>query len=288
MSRKIGRITTLVLVALFGAARPVGAQGTWPGHGAPRSISVEILRPSVRRGGFRTNQGLISGVVVATGRFALGPSGHVVVELPVAHGSFRAAGSGIGAAPEASGTTIGSPYVGLQVGAPGGGTFLQFGFRLPLVAVPASASDSSSLAVGRFADAERADAFTPRIGTISALVGYGFAGAHGLRVRVSGGPLGQFTTARVTGGALALWFAYRVEAGYEGRSLILLGGVAGRMTMTPGGASVGWRTPQQLVLTLRIKTAGVEPSATVRVPFGAALRRAAGPAFGFGVAVPLT
>ena len=286
MSRKPGAIVAALLGLIVWSA-PLLGQGEWSGVRTRWTIDVETLRPTLRRDAVRRPQGIVSGVVFVTARRALGSSASVVVDLPIAHGSFGPSGSAVAGVPAASGSSFGSPYLGLEIGRPGRGAFSEIGFRPPLIAAPRSANDSAALAVGRFADLERADAFTPGLGAISALFGYGWSGAHGLRVQVRGGPVGQFLTAGTRAAPMALWLAYAAEAGYGIGDLDLTAGLAGRAMMTPLVAGASGATGHQAVAGFHLRVGRFHPGATLRVPIGGALSRSVGAVFGLDLGVPL-
>ncbi len=286
MSRKLGAVVAILLgLVVWGAAGE--AQEMWSWARTRWTLDVETLRPSLRPDAVRRPQAIVSGVVFVTARRALSPSASVVVDLPIAHGAFGPAGSPATGATPASGSSMGSPYLGLEIGRPGRGVFSELGFRPPLVPAPRSANDSSSLAVGRFADLERADAFTPGLGAISAQFGYRWQGTHGFRAQVRGGPVGQFLTASASAAPMALWFAYAAQAGYGIGDLDLTVGLAGRAMMTPLVTAASGATGQQAVAGFHIRIGGFHPGATLRVPLGGTLSRSVGTVFGLDLGVPL-
>ncbi len=286
MSRKPGAIVA-ALLGLIAWSAPLIGQEVWSAARTRWTIDVETLRPTIRRDAARRPQDIVSGVVFVTAHRAVGPSASIVVDLPIAHGSFGPAGSAVAGAPAASGSSIGSPYLGLEIGRPGHGAFAELGFRPPVVGTPRSANDSASLAVGRFADLERADAFTPGSGAISALFGYGWNAGQGLRVQVRGGPVGQFLTAGTRAAPMALWLAYAAEAGYGIGDLGLTAGIAGRAMMTPLVAGASGATGHQAVAGFHLRVGRFHPGATLRVPIGGALSRSVGAVFGLDLGVPL-
>ncbi len=286
MSRNI-RSSIAALVGLFGSVGTLAGQDVRPGPASSWDVVIEALRPSLGPHALRQNEAIVSGVVFATGRYALSPAARVVVDLPLARGSFAASASPLGTVPAASGTTLGSPYLGLELGRAGRGAAAELGVRLPLVATPRTADDSSSLAVGRYADLDRADAFAPRVGTITAVLGYAFTGPAGLRLRLHAGPVGQFVTGGAGAAPMALWLSYRAEAELPVRGLDLLAGLGGRAMMTPMVAGPTGATGHQALIGVRIRCFGLHPGATLRIPLGGELRSDVRAVLGFDLGVPL-
>jgi hypothetical protein len=222
------------------------AQEMWLGQTGARTLGVEVLRPGLRYGA----TGLAA---FATLRWPIGAYERVVADVALAHCEQSTVGpGGLGSCPPGTGTSIGNPYLGIELGGPDAQWIGEIGVRFP-----AASSGSAALVAGMESDIERRDAF---VGEAFSVSGY-----ESLRLRIRGGFTlrARVGTGLVLGrsapyGDRGLWLGYAAQVGYDRGRLNLRAGISGRVKEAE---------MSQLVMSAAFPLGGVRPGVSLRAPF---------------------
>lgn len=172
---------SVLVGALLALAAPAVAPGqsVWNDPVDPPRAWLEMRRPVLAEelvGG----DGLTaaSSAWFLGGRFRIAPDVRLVAELPFAHGepeSVPIFGSGT--------TSVGNPYLGLEIARDGATVWYELGARLPL-----APEDNFGGVVGLVADpVDRMEAFGNDLVPVSVMVNYAAATPEGFVVRLRGG-----------------------------------------------------------------------------------------------------
>ncbi|HKQ18393.1 MAG TPA: hypothetical protein VJW75_01475, partial [Candidatus Eisenbacteria bacterium] len=133
---------------------PAAAQSPWMARDGNQTLMLEFLGPSIED----IDQELFSGAFFLGGRGAVGSRIFVVGELPfVRHESTDEFFSS-----EISSSTIGNPYVGLEMNLASGPAFIELGVRPPL----AADDEFPAVTTGIVADVTQWEAFFPEVFSI--------------------------------------------------------------------------------------------------------------------------
>lgn len=249
--------------ALLALATPAGASGqsVWNDPLSPPGAWLEMHRPVLAEelvGG----DGLTaaSSAWFLGGRFRISPALRLVAEVPFAHGEPGSApifGSGT--------SSIGNPYVGLEIARDGALVWYELGARLPL-----APEDNFGGVVGLLADpVDRMEAFGNDLVPVSVMVNYAAATPEGFVVRFRGGGVTWFP---IGGGDVEQLLGYGGQAGYRNGSFRLLGGISGRALLTEDGGDFAERTLHHAGVTVGFPLGPVEPGFHVGVPLDDDLR----------------
>ena len=259
------RLGFCVLVLLLLGTSPLEAQSVWTGppEHADR-VSVEWLKPVFDDEGtvsFLTSSLLVSGQVTASDRLM------IVGELPVSYARTEAVNA-FGETQTTSSTTVGNPYLGIELRGRSAPFFLELGGRVPTVDDPAFFSS----AVGTLTDLNRLGTYAVDQVPVQLIGNYHYTPSpSNVSFRLRGGPEAFFPAGEnAPTGEMVL--TYGAQAWYHGTSLGGGLGVTGRWRTT--GEDVDFREASlhQLSASLRGTVGRVRPGLLVRVPVEEVLR----------------
>ena len=261
MSHRLG---ACVLVLLLLGTSSLEAQSVWTGppEHADR-VSVEWLKPVFDDGGtasFLPSSLLVSGTVTASDRLM------IVGELPVSYTRTEAVNA-FGETQTTSSTTVGNPYLGIELRGRSAPFFLELGGRVPTVDDPAFFSS----VVGTLTDLNRLGTYAVDQVPVQLIGNYHYTPSSSVSVRLRGGPEAFFPAGeRAPTGAMVL--TYGAQAWYRGTSLGAGLGVTGRWRTTAVDADFREASLHQLSASLRYTVGRFRPGLLVRVPVEEALR----------------
>jgi len=284
-------LCTLALLALL--AVPAQAQSVFDGPGrAGDRVSVEWVKPSFDVGDENPFTFFTSSLFLS-GRFGVGETGRIVVELPISHAGIddEFAGSG-----DDSDTQIGNPYLGFEL-RPNPEFLLEAGLRLPVVDsedYSLFSEDVQSAAFGFLSNPNRPFAFAPDLLTIHALGNY--VGSPGndpaFELRLRGGPVVAIRTndddaLLGDAGDDADLYAFLDAFGwYVGEQFDFGAGLSSRIIVTEGG-SFSDKNISEFGLSAIAKLEGIEPGLTFKVPLDEDISDVVNYTFGITVRAPL-
>lgn len=270
----------LLLATLFVVA-PAGAlaQPLWVAPERTGGFHVEYLRPDIE------GSSVASGAVYLGLRAPLGSHLALVGELPFAHGDFDL---GSGATQEAN-TTLGNPYVGIEVGPRRSTVHFEVGVRLPVLDEPDAASS-----VGFLADpVDRPEAFLEDLLAVTVRAhyrrfdrsGFGFllhAGATGWTAPDGADRNAPSGTAPPEDEVVA---SYGARFGWMGTPGGFVAGVTGRTSVTDPNGSFEERTLTQLGGAGYLRLGPLRPGVQFRLPLDDRLREVVDVTIGVSLAV---
>lgn len=270
----------LLLATLFGVA-PAGAlaQPLWVAPERTGGFHVEYLRPDIE------GSSAASGAVYLGLRAPLGSHLALVGELPFAHGDFDL---GSGATLEAT-TSLGNPYVGVEIGPRRSTVHFEVGARLPVIDQPDAATS-----VGFLADPiDRPEAFLEDLVAITARAHYrrfdrsGFgvllhAGASVWMAPDEGGPDTPVGTRPPDDEVVA---SYGARFGWMGTPGGFVAGLTGRTSVTDPNGSFEDRTLTQLGGAGYLRLGPLRPGIEFRLPLDDRLREVVDGTIGVSLAV---
>lgn len=249
------------------AAGPARGQSLWvePGRGGLR---LEFLKPMI------DHTSTSSGVLYVGIRERLGPYMDFVGELPVAHGDVRTAGF------DQTATTIGNPYLGLEIGPPSRIVTAEVGVRPALVD-----SVDAATSVGFLADVvDRPEAFLPDVVAVVGRVHARWYDLSGLGVLLHAGVVGWIPT---DDSAAATQASYGARLGWRGPRADVTAGITGRVDLSDGFASIQDRSLNQVGAAASFRLGPVHPGVEVRVPLDRSLRDLVDWVLGFNLTLDL-
>jgi len=262
MSRPL--IACVLSLFLLGPS-PLAAQSVWtgpPDH--TDQVAVEWLKPVFNDGdevSFFTSSLLVSGQATVSDRLS------IVGELPISYARTETVNA-FGKTQTLSSTTVGNPYLGIELWGRSMPFFLELGGRVPAVDDPAFFSS----AVGTLTDLNRLGAYGVDQVPIQLIGNYHYAPqSTKVSVRLRGGPEAYFPAGeRAPTGAMVL--TYGAQAWYHGTPLVAGLGFTGRWRAT--GRDTGFRESSlhQISAVLQGTVGGMRPGLLVRVPVEEVLR----------------
>lgn len=243
-------------LAMIAAAGPLSSQTvslTRPGR---YSVALEAARPQLTFGDERV--GATSGAFFLSGHAAVGARANLIVELPFAHAQVD------GFLSESS-STLGNPYVGLQVIRDR--VRFDFGGRLPV-----ADDDEFASFIGVAAELERMEAFLPDVASLSGALRIETGPANGMNFAVFVGPsLLVFTGDDVLNDDNEVMLTYGIEPAYRGTSVRAGARLLGRYAATGEGAFAD-RSMHQLGLFADFGAGRIRPGVHLRLPLDEDLR----------------
>jgi hypothetical protein len=144
---------------LFAQVGPASGQPFWIPREGKQAILFERLGPSIEG----TDQSFLSAAYYLSGRFTVSDGIAVVGELPYAHFKSKTEVIGLGTF-EVSSSTIGNPYLGMEVGSSGMPIFGELGVSIPL----SDRDEEEAWSLGLLADLKRWNAFLPKAAFVDA------------------------------------------------------------------------------------------------------------------------
>jgi hypothetical protein len=247
-------IVATLLCLTFSQCR---AQSLWLPRDRPHGLLLEAAHPSIEH----ADPDFLTGAAYLGARVELG-SVALVAEIPYARfsGMFFEYYYGYLYYP-AEDNTIGNPYFGFEVQAPGSPFFVELGVRAPL------ADDQGGLATitGRYTDPSRSDAFAPNAVPIHLVVNVRELTPGRLLARLR---LGTMLIIPEEGGRDSRLFAvFAWQIGYEGSCVRLGSAISGTSELSYGD-NVGSETTTELEVHGDFGTWVVRPGIDLRLPFG--------------------
>jgi hypothetical protein len=249
------------------AATAASAQTIWTPIEHRLSVNVEALHPR-----FKLDQGAeasaLSGAVFVTGTIPVAEHGMLVIELPFARSSIAVAGE------SSSNSSIGNPYVGLQIGTgtASRGFVGELGIRPPVV----GDNDAEAGATGIFTDLDRQEAFINNLTAFSGAANVYARGVHtGGRLRL--GLTEQFLGQDVVDYETIL--NYGALGSVDVDRLRVGAALTGRYLLTESG-SFGARSFHHAAASANMSFDQFRPGLFVRVPFDKDIREVVPSTFG--------
>lgn len=272
-----------LLLAVAVAALPTGAsaQALWINPDRTGALELEVLRPNIENS-TGTSAALYLGI-----RAPLGSHVALVGEVPFAHGDFDV---GPNAALDAR-TTLGNPYVGVEIGPSTSPILFEFGVRLPVL----EEVDAGS-SVGFLADPiDRPEAFLEDLIALSGRVHFRRFSRSGLGILLHAGATGWIASdaARrdlppgfnppedevvANAGARLTW------SGDVGG---FVAGVSGRANVSDPDGSIGERALAQVAGAGWLRLGPVRPGVEFRIPLDDGLREVVDATYGASLVIEL-
>ena len=255
----------LLLVVLFGTASPTFAQPVWVATERTGGFHAEYLRPDIE------GSSAASGAVYLGVRAPVGSHVALVGELPLAHGDFD-----LGNVDLKANTTLGNPYVGVELGPRHSSVHFEIGARLPVLKEVDAASS-----VGFLADpVDRPEAFLEDLLAVSAVAHYRRFGPGGFGWMLHGGATAWLTAEESDRDAPVgtappddeIVAHYGARFGWRGRTGGFLAGVTGRANVSDPNGSFGDRARTQIAGAGYLRLGPVRPGLEFRLPLDDDLR----------------
>lgn len=246
---------------------PAEAQSLWMPRDQNHSLLLEALHPSIER----SETDFPTGTIFLGGRFRLSEIAAIVVEVPYARFEGRFPFEFF--SDPWSGSTIGNPYIGAELGPAGSIFFAELGARAPLT----NEDEFIAAFTGLYADASRLDAFAVNSVPIHAVFNLRHVSPSGLSTRLRFGPVitiptetygGSLLTFETVSDETELYAVYAWQIGYEGASLRAGGAITGNALVTGESGNVGARTTNQLEVHADFGHWTIRPGVDVRLPLG--------------------
>jgi hypothetical protein len=260
-TQSAGWRTVLVLGCAQALAAPVAAQSpSWDGMRSA-GISVAAMKPNLADDEFS----FATGAVLVSGKVRVGQSTLLVADLPFARGGISHSDGD-----RESSTTLGSPYLGIDVQTASGWSWA-VGGRIPLQ--HEFGADDYATGIGFIGDSDRMDAYLSKVLVLSGSARYDGRSARGFTVRLQAGPI--LDTPFGDDADLEdaeMFVAYAATFGYTGSPLELSAGIVGRAVLSESDLQAGRRSIDYLVGEVALGSARVQPVFGGRVPLDADLR----------------
>ena len=226
-------------------------------------MSVEWLKPVFDDGveaSFLTSSLSISGQTTVTDRLM------IVGELPLSHAQTETVNA-FGETQSLSSTTVGNPYLGIELWGHSMPFFLELGMRVPAVDDPAFFTS----AVGTLTDLNQIGTYAVDRVPIRLVGNYQYTHpSSNVSVRLRGGSETFFPAGKNATGSMVL--TYGVQGWYHGTPLTVGLGATGRWGVTQPDAGFRESTLHQFSATLQGTVGHFQPGLLVRIPVDTALR----------------
>lgn len=247
----------LLVIATFSS--PAAAQSPWMARDGEYTLMLEFLHPTIEG----VNSELFSGAFFLAGRGRFSSSISVVGELPFARHKSTADFSSF----ETSSSSIGSPYVGLEMKLASGPAFLELGVRPPL----ASDSEAPATTTGLLADVTRWEAFFPDAFSVVGAFNVREVTPSKLAFRLRVSPTLVIPTDNSSGDEAILFAIYSFQVGYHGSMARIGAGMSGRSEITNeffGLTNLGARSATQFEVHADFLSGQIRPGLDLHVPLG--------------------
>lgn len=264
--------TRKTALACFALLMPVTlmAQSLWLKRSHKGAAGIEVLRPNFKNDGGDSFIAINSGVAVfATLRLPVSGRVLFVGELPFSFGKVETNSELFNINESESQSTIGNPYLGLEIKDRTGQFTTEFGLRLP--ATPEE--QWLSVLTGISADFDRLEAFSPKNLAIMLLGNYDSRDPSGFALRLRSGPSLLIKTDKGEyEDSAELFLGYSAQAGYDTERFSVIGGVSGRALLSEGGADFGARSVHQLGFNASLGLGKARPGLHFRLPLDEGLK----------------
>jgi hypothetical protein len=252
---------------------PLRAQSIWLDRSHDKTLGLEVLRPNFKSEGNNEVSGL---ALFLSLRAPLSQQLSFVSELPFVHSNYASRSIFLRGGSE---STIGNPYLGVEIGRKDSPFFGEFGVRLPIT----SDDKFGTALVGFLTDFDRFEAFIPNTLPITGMLNYHHREASGFALRFRGGPSLLIYTEGGLGDSADLFAGYSAQAGYESERFSLLGGLTGRANLTEEDAG----SVHQLGFNASLGLGNVRPGIHFRIPLDDELKESMDFVLGFNLGIQL-
>jgi hypothetical protein len=248
---------TLVVcsISLLGAER-AGAQSVLLEPNSGAAIHLEALRPSSSDVDISST----SFTFYLSGRFRVGRETFLRAELPFVN--YQVENYNWYWNSSDSGSAVGNPYLGVDLGNPDKGLQWELGMRLPIVT-----ELSEAAAAGSMSDyTERLEAFLPDLMPFQVGANYRLKtdGGFGMRLRLA--PVFWLWVGDNSSTDPEIYALYSAQAWFEARNVGIGGGLTGRYRATGDGQGFDERSFHQLVFFTNFNFESFAPGFQVRYP----------------------
>jgi hypothetical protein len=266
MNRRFRSFVILVGMVLVSApTQRTTAQPFWMPRGEEKTaVMFEFLRPNIEN----IDGSLLSSAYFLSGRVTLSSGLRLVGELPYANYKATFEGTDLFGNPitiEESGSTIGNPYLGLEVSPSDSPIFVELGVRPPV----ADEDETDARGIGLASDATRWEAFLPKAVFVQGAFNVREVTESKVEYRMRLSPVLLISTddAFYSDGA-ELFGVYAWSIGYHGEKLRVGSGLSGRVLLTEDFGNLGTRSVNQFDLHADIGDWSLRPGFDLHVPVG--------------------
>ena len=268
----VAALTVNLMLALLPAS--LAAQSVWIDQHLDQGLALEALKPSFSEGGDVT---FLTSVLYLSGRLRLSERVRVVAELPVSHfGADDEFG-------DEGGTSLGNPYVGVEIAEAGASTFFEVGLRVPL-----ASEEGGGLETGFLADYDRVEAFVPDWVSILLVPNYVYDSLSGFSVRLRLGPsLLVATDKDEFSDRVELFGLYGAQLWYQAGQVRVGAGFTGRLIVTEEGLNFEERSVHHVGVALIGDLGTVRSGLHLKVPVDEELGDILDYVVGVSLSVPL-
>jgi hypothetical protein len=269
-------MTMVILTGLLPGS--ILGQPLWLDRSHDKTIALEILKPSFDDRTFIKNTKFVTSALFLSLRLPLSENLHFVGELPFANGGFDFDGE------SESESTIGNPYLGLEISGQNSPVFAELGIRAPL-----AKEENFGTLIGVLTDfVDRAEAFTPDMVSITAMANYRYKNPSGFVTRLRGGPAFWVNTDKQEfEDDTELFLLYSMQAGYESEQVSIGGGFTGRWLLTEKDLTFGEQTFHQLAFAASAGLGNLRPGIQIRLPLDDDFKEVVDFVFGVNLGIQL-
>ena len=239
-------LSLVLIIPVSGAARSI-----WLEPPTGSEIRLEGVKPNFKNMEFSN----LSMVWFLSGNFKTGGNGQISWDIPYANFSEKEG--------TASSSTIGNPYVGMEIGSENSPFRCEIGIRLPL------ASDEEDAAfLGAYADiVDRMEAFLPDVLSVIAGTNFRHQSANGLGLRLRLAPILWMDTGDTLADDSEIWIRYSGQAMVIMESGSVGVGFSGRYIATEErDDDFGEKNLNEFGIFANWSLGRWKPSARVRIP----------------------
>ncbi|MDZ7344111.1 MAG: hypothetical protein ONA90_06315, partial [candidate division KSB1 bacterium] len=181
MQSRFSRLAVAMAVTSAAILFPISspAQSIWLDRSSNKMLALEILKPNFKG---EDKSSFTTSALFLSYRTPLSQNVRFVGELPFAHGDFGTANFFF--LRIEPGSTVGNPYLGVEMQSAGSPLFVEIGVRVPV----ASENEIQAVTTGLTADFDRLEAFLTNTVPITAMLNYRPKAASGFTMRLRGGP----------------------------------------------------------------------------------------------------
>lgn len=274
---------TATLIALSPVA--LAAQSLWLDRSHDKTLTLEVLRPGFKNEDDTYAKSSNSGwVLFLSSRVPLSKTAYFVGELPFAYGSYEYQSHRSNFQERETETTIGNPYLGIEIEAQYSPVFAQIGVRLPLT----PEDNLLGALTGLISDVDRLEAFLPNTTALNFALKFRQEDKPGFSFGLGGGTTFLFNTkGNGSDDDFDFLIGYSAQAGYNFRQLKVITGVTGRAILTQESANYGERSFHQFGLNASLGLGKLRPGLQLRLPLDNDLKSALDFVMGFSLGVRL-
>jgi hypothetical protein len=246
----------------------VFAESIWLEPNRGDEIRLEAVLPNILDSEFTT----FSMAWFLSGYVAVGDNLYLSADIPYAKFSSDRN--------NASSSSIGNPYLGLNVGRNDSGFMGEFGVRLPL----ASSKESAVWTGLAIEQVDRPEAFIRDFASIVLGANYRYRSQEGFGMRLRLAPILWFYTGDSNyNDGVEAWIAYSAQFLYISGPVSFGGGFTGRYLATSDGNGFGESSLNEFDVFLNLDYGLMKPSARLRIPLDEDLTDYLGPSLVLGL-----